>query len=266
MFNESELNVSSVPYQILEKDQLSIHIYQSEVDLAQDTAYLARNYLNSVIESDGQANIILATGYSQILFLEALTAIDDLNWSKITLFHLDEYLGIEANHPASFRYYLRERVEEKVKPRQFHYIQGDTILPLDECDRYTQLLKTHPIALCCLGIGDNGHLAFNDPSVANFEDPHSIKLVKLETENREQQVNRGDFLKLEDVPQYAFTLTIPMITAARKIFCLAPQKQKAQIIKTMLTEPIDPSRPASILRTLPNCSLFLDRESASLLD
>ncbi|MGK7944287.1 MAG: glucosamine-6-phosphate deaminase [Microcystaceae cyanobacterium] len=255
----------STHYQTIKQDQLSIKIYDSEIELAQDAAYLARDYLNSVISSEGEANVILATGYSQIKFLDALTTIDNLNWSKITLFHLDEYLGIEANHPASFRYYLRERVEKKVKPQQFYYIQGDTSLPLNECDRYTQLLKSHPIALCCLGIGNNGHLAFNDPSVADFEDPYRVKLVKLELENRQQQVNRGDFSKIEDVPQYAFTLTIPMITSARKIFCLTPQKQKAKIIQTMLQEPINHQCPASILRKVPNSHLFLDRDSASLL-
>lgn len=252
--------------QTLKKEQLSIQIYHSEANLAQDAAYLARDYLNSVMRSEGQANIILATGSSQIQFLEALTTIDDLNWSKITLFHLDEYLGIEADHPASFRYYLRERVEKKVKPQKFHYIQGDTSLPLDECDRYTQLLKSHPIALCCVGIGDNGHLAFNDPSVADFQDPHWVKLVKLDTENREQQVSRGNFSRIEDVPKYAFTLTLPMISSARKIFCLALNQQKAKIIKKMLEEPIHPSCPASLLRKTSNCYLFLDRESASLLE
>lgn len=174
-------------------------------------------------------------------------------------------MGISANHSASFRCYLRQYVEKRVNPKAFHYIEGDAIEPLVECDRYTKLLQAQPIDLCCLGVGDNGHLAFNDPPVANVSDPHTLKLVKLDTTNRQQQVNTGYFPNLESVPQYAFTLTIPMICSAKKIICLAPAKRKAKIVKQMLEGEITTDCPASLLRTQQPATLFLDVNSAALL-
>jgi glucosamine-6-phosphate deaminase len=197
--------------------------------------------------------------------LEALIALEGIDWSRIILFHLDEYLGITSDHPASFRRYLRERVEEKVCPQQFYYIAGDTLQPIAECDRYTRLLENQPIDLCFLGIGENGHLAFNDPAVADFQDPAKVKLVKLDDVNRQQQVNTAYFANLADVPQYAFTVTIPMICTAKKIICLAPATRKAQVVKTLLTGNITTNCPASILRQQPQATLFLDVNSASLL-
>ncbi len=187
-----------------------------------------------------------------------------VDWSRITLFHLDEYLGITADHPASFRRYMRERVETRVSPRQFHYIQGDALQPLAECDRYTKLLQAQPIDLCCLGVGENGHLAFNDPAVANFQDAYSVKLVKLDKVNRQQQVNTGHFPNIDNVPQYAFTVTLPLICAAKKIICLAPEKRKAQVVKQILQGSININCPASILRQQSQATLFLDVNSASL--
>lgn len=246
-------------------DHLEVQIYQSEADMAENIAVIVREYLQSVLQQQGTATILLATGNSQLKFLDALIALGDVEWSKITLFHLDEYLGIVADHPASFRRYLRERVEKRVYPQKFHYIEGDTLEPLAECDRYTKLLQAQPIDLCFLGIGENGHLAFNDPAVANFQDPYTIKLVKLDPVNRQQQVNTGQFSSIDHVPQYAFTVTLPLICSAKKIFCLAPEKRKAQIVKEMLQGTISTQCPASILRQQPQATLFLDIDSANLL-
>ncbi|MGK7875862.1 MAG: glucosamine-6-phosphate deaminase [Xenococcaceae cyanobacterium] len=246
-------------------DALSVRLYNWETELARDAASIAQNYLQSILTQQGAATAILATGNSQIKFLEALIALGGVDWSRITLFHLDEYLGISADHSASFRRYMRERVENKVKPRQFHYIEGDALQPLDECDRYTKLLQGQPIDLCCLGIGENGHLAFNEPSVANFDDPRQVKLVKLDLQNRQQQVDEGHFPNLEAVPQYAFTLTIPMLCSAKKILCFAPEKRKAKIVKEMLKGAISTACPASVLRKQAHATLFLDANSASLL-
>ncbi|WP_066381291.1 MULTISPECIES: glucosamine-6-phosphate deaminase [unclassified Anabaena] len=246
-------------------DHLRVQIYQSEADMAEDVAAIARQYLHSVLQQQDTAAVLLATGNSQLKFLDALIALGGLDWSRITLFHLDEYLGISADHPASFRRYMRERVEQRVYPRRFHYIAGDTLEPLTECDRYTQLLQAQPLDLCCLGVGENGHLAFNDPAVANFQDSYSVKLVKLDTANRQQQVNTGQFPNLDSVPQYAFTVTLPLICSAKKILCLAPESRKAQVVKTMLQGTINTDCPASILRQQPQANLFLDQNSASLL-
>ncbi|AFY45137.1 glucosamine-6-phosphate deaminase [Nostoc sp. PCC 7107] len=246
-------------------DDLSVQIYNSEAEMAIDVAQIVRKYLEYVLKKQETAAVLLATGNSQLKFLDALIKLGGVDWRKITLFHLDEYLGITADHPASFRHYLRERVENKLNPQQFHYIEGDTLEPVAECDRYTQLLQTQPIDLCCLGIGENGHLAFNDPAVANFQDPYSVKLVKLDKVNRQQQVNTGHFPNIDSVPQYAFTVTLPLICSAKKIICLAPEKRKAQVVKQMLQQTISRNCPASILRHQSQATLFLDTDSASLL-
>ncbi|TVP62276.1 MAG: glucosamine-6-phosphate deaminase [Nodularia sp. (in: Bacteria)] len=245
-------------------DNLLVQIYNSEVEMAEKVAEIAQNYLQQVLQQQETAAVLLATGNSQLKFLDALIRLGGVDWSRITLFHLDEYLGITADHPASFRRYLQERVEKRVSPQQFHYIQGDALQPLAECDRYTKLLQAQPIDLCCLGIGENGHLAFNDPAVANFQDSYSVKLVKLDTANRQQQVNTGQFPNIDSVPQYAFTVTLPLICAAKKIICLAPEKRKAQVVKQMLTGSINTNCPASILRQQSQATLFLDVNSASL--
>ncbi|AFZ58463.1 glucosamine-6-phosphate deaminase [Anabaena cylindrica FACHB-243] len=246
-------------------DDLLVQIYNTEAEMAENAAKIAQEYLYNLLQQQDQVALLLATGNSQLKFLDALIALGGLDWSRIALFHLDEYLGITADHPASFRHYLRERVEQRVSPQRFYYIEGDTLEPVAECDRYTKLLKAQPIDLCFLGIGENGHLAFNDPAVADFQDPASVKLVKLDQVNRQQQVNTGYFSNLETVPQYAFTLTIPIICAAKKIICLAPDIRKAKIVKEILQSPITTNRPASILRKQPQATLFLDTNSAQLL-
>lgn len=245
-------------------DHLWINIYDSEAKLAEDAAVIASEYLADAIKQQGVARVLLATGNSQLKFLDALISLGTVDWSKITCFHLDEYLGISGEHPGSFRRYLREKVEKRVNPQKFHYIEGDCLEPLTECIRYSQLLQVKSIDLCLLGIGDNGHLAFNDPAVADFQDPHHVKLVKLDEINRQQQLNSGDFTNLENVPQYAFTVTMPMICKAKKIICLAPGKRKAKIIQEIIQGSITPNCPASILRKTAQTTLFLDHDSSSL--
>jgi glucosamine-6-phosphate deaminase len=207
----------------------------------------------------------MATGNSQIQFLEKLVALGGIDWSKVTLFHMDEYLGIIGEHSASFRKYMRERVESRVKPKAFHYLAGEADLPLDECTRYTALLKAQPIDLCCLGIGENGHLAFNDPHVANLNDPHWVKLVRLDDACKMQQVNENHWPSLEAVPPYAYTLTSPALLSARKVICVAPEKRKAKAVKATLQEPVSAACPASALRNTPQATLFLDEDSIGLL-
>ncbi len=251
---------------IFRVDELMVQIYKTDAEMAQEVAEIVHQYLQNLLQQQKTAAVLLATGNSQLKFLDALISLGGVDWSRIILFHLDEYLGISAEHSASFRRYLRERVEQRVNPLQFHYIEGDALQPLAECDRYTKLLQAQPIDLCCLGVGENGHLAFNDPSVANFHDPDSVKLVKLDTVNRQQQVNTGNFANVENVPQYAFTVTIPLICAAKKIICLAPELRKANVVKQMLHSAITTDCPVSILRQQPQATLFLDVNSASLLE
>ncbi len=246
-------------------DKLTVQVYNCEAEMAQDVASTVHEYFQNLLHHQETVGVLLATGKSQLKFLDALIGLGGLDWSRIIFFHLDEYLGITADHAASFRRYLRERVEMRVYPQQFHYLEGDTLQPVAECDRYTKLLQSQAIDLCCLGIGENGHLAFNDPAVADFEDSASVKLVKLDEVNRQQQVNTGQFQNLEAVPQYAFTVTIPMICSAKKIICLAPEARKAKIVQKILLGEISKNYPASILRKQAQATLFLDVNSASLL-
>lgn len=242
--------------QITKIGDLSVRIATSSVELTRDVATLAQEYLRSLLEKQETVSIILATGNSQLEFLQAIAQENQLDWSRIILYHLDEYLGISANHPGSFRYYLHHKVEQQVQPRMFHYLAGDAKEPLTECDRYSKLLQKQTIDLCMLGIGDNGHLAFNEPSVADFNDSQVVKLVQLETKTRQQQVNSGYFPDIASVPSYAYTLTIPTICAAKKIFCLAGGSHKREVVQQTLENAIAPSFPATILRILPQATLF----------
>jgi glucosamine-6-phosphate deaminase len=255
---ESQGNLN---YNFLQVDRLTVKVYNSSTELTQDATNLAENYLQSLLATQETVSIVLATGNSQLQFLDCLLTKATIDWSRCLLFHLDEYLGIVAEHPGSFRYYLQTKVVSKINSLQFHGIEGDAAQPLKECSRYSELLRQQPIDLCLLGIGDNGHLAFNEPSVADFKDPDVVKLVKLEETTRQQQVNGGYFSQINDVPNYAYTLTIPTICRAKKIFCLAPGKHKHEVIKKTLNQTISTSFPATILRTLPQTTLFCDRSA-----
>lgn len=246
-------------------DALSVKVFNSRADLAEFAAHEVHTYLRDRLAANGRAAAILATGNSQIDFLQRLVSRPGIDWSKVTLFHMDEYLGISATHKASFRRYMKERVESLVKPGAFHFLEGDTALPLKECERYTNLLKAQEIDLCCMGIGENGHIAFNDPPVADFRDTHLVKLVKLDDECKMQQVREGHFPSLEAVNPYAFTLTIPALLSARKIVCISPETRKAKAVKAALHGGISTACPASALRTQSQAMLLLDNDSAALL-
>jgi glucosamine-6-phosphate deaminase len=256
----------STPLRTFQVNLLQVKIYSQETNLVDSLVQQTRSYFNDTISLKSSVTAILASGGSQIKFLQNLTICGEINWSRITLFHLDEYLGIGGKHPASFQRYMRELVTAKVNPLQFHYLDGNTLEPIAECDRYDRLLSAQPIDLCFLGIGETGHIAFNDPEVADFNDRYPVKLVKLADKSRQQQVNGGFFDRIEAVPQYALTLTLPTIFQAQKICCLAMGAKKANIVRAMLTGKITPACPASILRKHPNATLYLDEAAASLID
>jgi glucosamine-6-phosphate deaminase len=244
-------------------------VHSTLSELARSAAQLAAAQLSDSLAARGEAAAILATGNSQIAFLEALIAGQgkdwDLDWSAITLFHMDEYLGISDTHSASFRKYMKERVEARVKPAAFHYIEGDALEPIRECERYARLLSETTIDLCCLGVGENGHLAFNDPPVADFHDERLVKIVQLDDACRQQQVGEGHFPNLAAVPQYAITLTIPALCRVGRMLAIVPEKRKAPAVLQTLTAPIGTACPGTHLRTQGHCTLFLDADSASLL-
>jgi glucosamine-6-phosphate deaminase len=264
-FRCSETPPALNPVNTFQVDQLPVRVYARQEDLAADAARLVGSFLSECIAERGAASAILATGNSQIRFLDELIRLGTVDWSKVTLFHMDEYLGIDANHPASFQRYMRERVENRVKPKKFHYLNGNADQPLDECGRYAELLQRAEIDLCCMGIGENGHIAFNDPHVAEFDDPWGVKLVKLDLKCRQQQVNEGHFPSVDNMPQFAYTLTIPTLCTVRKIVCIAPETRKAAAVRAALKEPVSTSCPASYLRKQPQAVLLLDTDSAALL-
>ncbi|HEV2310182.1 MAG TPA: glucosamine-6-phosphate deaminase [Acidimicrobiia bacterium] len=244
-------------------DDLTVHVHDRDNDLAADAAEEAAGAIGAAVRARGVAHVMLATGNSQLAFLDALTHRSDIDWSAVIGFHMDEYVGISADHPASFRRYLRERVVDVVHPRAFEYVEGDAPDPEAECRRYAALLAAHPLDVCCLGIGENGHLAFNDPPVADFDDPVAVKVVELDAACRRQQVGEGHFPDLDAVPRQAITVTIPALLAAARVLAVVPDARKAAPVTAALTGPIGPACPASVLRHAPQATLYLDAESAA---
>ncbi len=209
---------------------------------------------------------MLATGKSQLVFLAALIQDPDVDWSRVTAFHMDEYVDLPPTHTASFQRYIREKVAALIPVHEFHYLNGDTGDAQAEADRYAKLLRTHPLDLCVCGIGENGHLAFNDPPVADFDDPADVKVVALEPASRRQQVAEGWFATIDDVPTHTITVTIPALVRARRLLAIVPEQRKAVPVRDALLGPITTACPASYLRRQSHATLYLDADSASLLD
>ena len=218
----------------------------------------------ATIKKQGQANIILATGASQFETLKQLTLEKDIDWSKVVMFHLDEYIDLPESSKASFRRYLKERFLEKVPPlKAVHLINGETD-PLTECRRLISTIERHPIDLALVGIGENGHLAFNDPP-ADFETEEPYIVVTLDEQCRKQQFGEGWFDALDQVPEQAITMTIKQICKSKTIICSVPDGRKARAVRECLESPVSNLFPAGILQLHPNCTCFLDEASAALL-
>ena len=246
-------------------DQLPVELYASNEELGQAAAKKAQQILSEAIDKKGFANLILATGNSQLTFLKALRNLGDVDWQKVRIFHMDEYIGINPSHPASFPLFLENHFLQFTKPGHFHPIPSETSDVDSACKAYEALIRQHPADLVAMGWGENGHIAFNDPPDAHFDDPHWVKVVELAEESRLQQVGEGHFTSLDEVPKQAITLTIPALLAPVHILCIVPEARKASAVKACLSEPVDESRPGSILRTISHATLLLDPDSASLL-
>ncbi|HNQ89402.1 MAG TPA: glucosamine-6-phosphate deaminase [Verrucomicrobiota bacterium] len=255
--------MSPEPIRECRVDALEVRVYRSQAEMALAAAAAAAGHLAAVLREQAGASVILASATSQIQFLAALTGDRSICWERVTVFHMDEYLGLAEDHPASFRRFLREHVADRVRPGAVHYVGGDCLEPLKECARYAGLLRAQAVDLCCLGIGENGHLAFNDPPVADFSDPETMKLVRLDDACRRQQVGEGCFPSLQAVPQYAFTLTMPALCSARRILGVVPERRKAEAVRRALRGPVAPACPASWLRRQAQTTLYLDAEAAS---
>jgi glucosamine-6-phosphate deaminase len=246
-------------------NKLPVKVYDTNQSLGEAAALDLGNILKDHIAASGQAAVIFATGNSQLSFFVALQQLEGISWEKITIFHMDEYLGMQASHPASFRRYLHEKIVDFVHPKNFFGIEGDTLNVEAELARYESLLQDYRPVACVLGIGENGHLAFNDPP-ADFKSKNDIQVVELAQSARQQQVGEGHFASLEDVPKQAITLTIPTLLRPRHVLAVVPESRKAYAVKAALEGPISPDCPASILRSKDHVALYLDQESASLLD
>jgi len=247
-------------------DELSVRVFDDVQTLAAAAAMDAAEAIRSAIDDRGAANIMLATGNSQLVFLAALIEHREVDWSRVTAFHMDEYVDLPPTHTASFQRYMREKVAAMIPVKEFHYLNGDTGDAQNEADRYAALLGSHPLDLCVCGIGENGHLAFNDPPVADFHDPADVKIVALEPASRRQQVAEGHFATIDDVPTHAITVTIPALVRAHRVLAIVPEARKAVAVCDALRGPIATSCPASLLRRQPHATLYLDADSASLLD
>jgi glucosamine-6-phosphate deaminase len=246
------------------KDNLKVKVYNETDEMGMAAAVFVADKLKATIAEKGSANLILATGASQFEFIKNFQKLD-VDWKKITVFHLDEYKGLPETHPASFRKYLKERILDIVKPKEVHYLEGDAADIDAEIRRYEDLLKSHPVDVACIGIGENGHIAFNDPPVADFNDPHLVKVVELDDDCRRQQLGEGWFPTFDDVPTHALSLTITAIMNCKTISCVVPDERKAKAVYNTLNQEISTACPATVLRNHADTVLFLDKASASLI-
>lgn len=240
-----------------------IKVFNDKIQLGEAAAMQAANIINRAISERGQARIIAATGASQFEFLDALTRTPGIDWSKVEMFHLDEYVGLPITHPASFRKYLMERFIEPTRMTNYHLLDGEAD-PREVCRRASKAISAAPIDVAFVGIGENGHLAFNDPP-ADFETEDPYIVVTLDEACRLQQVGEGWFAGLNDVPKQAISMTVKQILRAGEIVCIVPDARKAQAVKNCFENEISPQYPASILRTHDNTTVYLDDASASLL-
>ena len=246
-------------------DRLRVEVHEDGAALARAAADEAAAILATTVAERGVVNAMFATGNSQLAFVDALIdSTPGVPWEAVVVFHMDEYVGVGPDHPAGFRRWIRQRIAERVPAQAVHVLDG-LADPVAECARYGSLLREHPLDLCCLGIGENGHLAFNDPPVADFADPLDVKVVELDRACRQQQVGEGHFADLADVPTHALTVTIPALLRARSVIAVVPEERKAEPVRAALLGPVSTSCPASALRTTGNVTLHLDRGSATQL-
>ena len=246
-------------------NQLNVYVFPNRLDMGRAAAAAFSVALRQLLEKQEKVRTIFAAAPSQNEFLAALGQEKNLDWQRVEAFHMDEYIGLPKEHPAGFGYFLRERLFNLLPFGRVEYIDITATDPHAECGRYASLLAEGPIDLAALGIGENGHIAFNDPPVADFNDPAAVKVVQLEEACRQQQVNDGCFQVLSAVPEFAVTLTIPTLMQAGQMVCIVPGPRKAAAVKAALEDPIGVHCPATILRTHGNAGLYLDQDAANNL-
>lgn len=247
------------------KDSLTVKIYPSRPEMGAGAAIDIKNAIVGLLDQKDEINMIFAAAPSQNEVLESLVNDKDIEWGRINAYHMDEYIGLPKGAPQAFGNFLSDHIFALVPFKSVNYIDAYATDSKAECERYSDLLKKNRPDIVVMGIGENGHIAFNDPHVALFNDKETVKVVKLDLVCRNQQVNDGCFKCLDDVPECALTLTIPTLVNTDNIFCIVPAKTKAWAVNETLKGSIDEHCPASILRTHKNATLYLDQDSSSLL-
>jgi glucosamine-6-phosphate deaminase len=254
-----------LPVRTLQVDRGAVEIYASKSDAGKAAALRAAAILKAAIASQGRARLIMATGNSQEALVASLVQMPDIDWSRLEVFHMDEYIGLPETDRGCLKRWMRQHFVEVVHPGKVNYLDGNAIGLEAECRRYEQAVRAAPITLCTIGIGENGHIAFNDPHVADFHDPLGIKRVVLDERCRRQQAGEGHFDGFESVPKEAITLTCPLLMSSENLICSVPELRKAEAVKNALEGPVSEKCPGSVVRTHPRACIYLDRESASLL-
>lgn len=249
------------PIQQFTADRLHVNVYATRDEMGMAAAKDAAAQIQALLNTKEFVNIIFAAAPSQNEMLFHLTGIDEIDWSRVNAFHMDEYVGLKENASQRFGHFLDQAIFGKLPFHEVHYINGIASNPEEECSRYAALLEAHPVDLVCMGIGENTHIAFNDPHVADFNDPFMVKLVALDEVSRMQQVHDGCFASIEEVPRIAITLTVPAMMRAASIFCVVPGINKAMAVDHTINADISALYPSTALRLHENASLYLDVKS-----
>lgn len=247
-------------------DQLRVKQFETRGEMGRAAAAAVRERLLALLSEREQVNVLFAAAPSQNELLDALAAYSDIPWERVNALHMDEYVGLPDDAPQGFGNFLRRAIFDRVGFRKVFYLNGGAASIEEECARYAAILEKYPLDIACTGIGENGHIAFNDPHVADFHDPKAVKCVELDEKCRCQQVHDGCFAALEQVPRRALTLTVPSIVKAGYIVCVVPARTKAEAVKAALEGEVGEHCPATALRRHRDATLYLDADSASLLE
>lgn len=254
-----------IAYRVFHVGYLRVEIYPSRQQVGQAASVDVASGMRQLLDRKSCLSMVFAAAPSQNEMLSGLRSMEGIDWRRVVAFHMDEYVGLPERAPQLFAEFLRTSLFDAVHPGHMHYLDGNALDLEQECARYTELLAQSPPDIVCLGVGENGHIAFNDPHEADFSDRRTVKVVALDETCRLQQVHDGCFSSIERVPLQALTLTIPALLSASYLHCVVPSASKAEAVRAMLEWPIETTRPASILRNHSSCTMYLDTESSALL-
>ena len=249
----------------IQKDKLTVEVYDTRDAMGNAAAANAAEKLRALLTEKDEVNMIFAAAPSQNETLAALVKAEGIDWTRVNAFHMDEYIGLAPDAPQGFGNFLKERLFDLLPFKSVQYIYAEGETPEETMARYTKLLRDYPVDIVCLGIGENGHIAFNDPWVADFNDPYLIKKVPLDPVCRQQQVNDGCFAKLDDVPEYALTLTVPALTCAKHLICTVPAKTKTEAVWQTVNHEANADLPATSMRLHDSAVMYCDKDSGAKL-